>query len=308
MSFANLKRNRTDFSKLVQAAQETGGGQQQQRTGDPRMWKPTVDKAGNGYAVLRFLPPQEGQDIPWVRYWDHGFKGPTGQWYIEKSLSSIGQQDPVGEMNSRLWNSGIESDKEIARERKRRLHYVVNALVVSDPAAPENEGKVFMYQFGKKIFDKIMDLMQPQFPDEKPVNPFDFWEGADFLLKIRQVEGYRNYDKSEFSSPAALYDGDEAKLEAVYDQMHPISEFVDPANYKTYDELKAKLANVLGEAAPRTVKQEVAMDLDDEIPEFQSSPTPAAPSSPAPAITTAEASMSDDDDTMSYFAKLAAED
>ena len=308
MSFANLKRNRTDFSKLVQAAQETGGGQQQQRTGDPRMWKPTVDKAGNGYAVLRFLPPQEGQDIPWVRYWDHGFKGPTGQWYIEKSLSSIGQQDPVGEMNSRLWNSGIESDKEIARERKRRLHYVVNALVVSDPAAPENEGKVFMYQFGKKIFDKIMDLMQPQFPDEKPVNPFDFWEGADFLLKIRQVEGYRNYDKSEFRSPAALYDGDETKLETVYDQMHPISEFVDPANYKTYDELKAKLANVLGEAAPRTVKQEVAMDLDDEIPEFQSSPSPAAPSSPAPAITTAEASMSDDDDTMSYFAKLAAED
>ena len=308
MSFANLKRNRTDFSKLVQAAQETGGGQQQQRTGDPRMWKPTVDKAGNGYAVLRFLPPQEGQDIPWVRYWDHGFKGPTGQWYIEKSLSSIGQQDPVGEMNSRLWNSGIESDKEIARERKRRLHYVVNALIVSDPAAPENEGKVFMYQFGKKIFDKIMDLMQPQFPDEKPVNPFDFWEGADFLLKIRQVEGYRNYDKSEFRSPAALYDGDEAKLETVYDQMHPISEFVDPANYKTYDELKAKLANVLGEAAPRTVKQEVAMDLDDEIPEFQSSPSPTAPSSPAPAITTAEASMSDDDDTMSYFAKLAAED
>jgi len=307
MSFANLKRNRTDFSKLVQAAQETGGGQQQQRTGDPRMWKPTVDKAGNGYAVLRFLPPQEGQDIPWVRYWDHGFKGPTGQWYIEKSLSSIGQQDPVGEMNSRLWNSGIESDKEIARERKRRLHYVVNALVVSDPAAPENEGKVMMYQFGKKIFDKIMDLMQPQFPDEKPVNPFDFWEGADFLLKIRQVEGYRNYDKSEFRSPAALYDGDETKLEAVYDQMHPISEFVDPANYKTYDELKAKLANVLGEAAPRTVKQEVA--LDDEIPDFEPRTTPPQPqqqSTPQP-VATAESSM-DDEDTMSYFAKLAAED
>jgi len=307
MSFANLKRNRTDFSKLVQAAQETGGGQQQQRTGDPRMWKPTVDKAGNGYAVLRFLPPQEGQDIPWVRYWDHGFKGPTGQWYIEKSLSSIGQQDPVGEMNSRLWNSGIESDKEIARERKRRLHYVVNALVVSDPAAPENEGKVMMYQFGKKIFDKIMDLMQPQFPDEKPVNPFDFWEGADFVLKIRQVEGYRNYDKSEFRSPAALYDGDETKLEAVYDQMHPISEFVDPANYKTYDELKAKLANVLGEAAPRTVKQEVA--LDDEIPDFEPRTTPPQPqqqSTPQP-VATAESSM-DDEDTMSYFAKLAAED
>jgi hypothetical protein len=309
MSFANLKRNRTDFTKLVQAAQDTGGGAKQRQGGDPRMWKPTVDKAGNGYAVLRFLPQQEGQDIPWVRYWDHGFKGPTGQWYIEKSLSSIGQQDPVSEMNGRLWNSGIESDKEIARERKRRLHYVVNALVVSDPSNPETEGKVFMYQFGKKIFDKIMDVMQPQFPDEKPVNPFDFWEGADFVLKIRQVEGYRNYDKAEFRSPSSLYDGDESKLEKVYDQMHPINEFSDPAQYKSYDELKAKLANVLGEPAPRTVKQEV--ELDDEIPDFSArraqqeaaQPVQAAPD-PVP---TAESSM-DEDDTMSYFAKLAAED
>lgn len=306
MSFANLKRNRTDFSKLVQAAQETGS-KPQQTVGDPRIWKPTVDKAGNGYAVLRFLPAQDGQDIPWVRYWDHGFKGPTGQWYIEKSLSSIGQQDPVSEMNTRLWNSGIESDKDIVRDRKRRLHYVVNALVISDPAAPENEGKVFMYQFGKKIFDKIMDLMQPQFPDEKPINPFDFWEGADFVLKIRQVEGYRNYDKSEFRLPTSLYEGDEAKLEVVYDQMHPISEFVDPTNYKTYDELKAKLANVLGEPAPRTVKQEVALDLDDEIPDFRSSPSPTTATAPAAAIATAESSM-DEEDTMSYFAKLAAED
>ena len=307
MSFANLKRNRTDFSKLVSAAQSAGGGEQQKSYGDDRMWKPTVDKAGNGYAVLRFLPAQEGQDIPWVRYWDHGFKGPTGQWYIEKSLTSIGQQDPVGELNSKLWNSGYEDDKETARKQKRRLHYVVNALVVSDPAAPQNEGKVFMYQFGKKIFDKVMDLMQPQFPDEKPVNPFDFWEGADFVLKIRQVEGYRNYDKSEFRSPAALYDGDEVKLEAVYNQMHPISEFVDPSQYKTYDELKAKLSSVLGEPAPRTVKQEVAMDLDDEIPDFPSSPAASAPAAPEPVVTTAEATM-DDDDTMSYFAKLAAED
>jgi len=304
MSFANLKRNRTDFSKLVSAAQAAGGGEQKQSYGDDRMWKPTVDKAGNGYAILRFLPAAEGQDVPWVRYWDHGFKGPTGQWYIEKSLTTLGQTDPVSEMNTRLWNSGIEDDKDTVRKQKRRLHYVVNALVISDPSAPQNEGKVFMYQFGKKIFDKIMDLMQPQFPDEKPVNPFDFWEGADFVLKIRQVEGYRNYDKSEFRTPSPLFDGDETRLEEVYNKLHDVSEFTDPKNYKTYDELKTKMHQVLGEAVPRTVKQEV--ELDDEIPydNFKSA-EPAPVATPTP---TAEAITKEEDDTMSYFAKLAAED
>jgi len=305
MSLEALKRNRTDFNQLVQAAQSVGGGDtQNQSYKDEREWKPTVDKAGNGYAILRFLPAAEGQDIPWVRYWDHGFKGPTGQWYIEKSLTSIGQNDPVGELNSRLWNSGIDEDKETARKQKRRLHYVTNVYIVSDPSNPQNEGKVMIYKFGKKIFDKIMDLMQPQFPDEKPVNPFDFWDGADFVMKIRNVEGYRNYDKSEFKSQSALLDGDDAKLEGIYGQLHDISEFIDPKNYKSYDELKAKMYQVLGEQAPRTVKQTVA--LDDEIPDFdsrqQAAPQPAA----APAPHTAEAV--EEDDTMSYFAKLAAED
>ena len=305
MSFANLKRTRTDFSKLVAAAQSAGGEQQKKKYGDDRIWKPTVDKAGNGYAILRFLPATEGNELPWVRYWDHGFKGPTGQWYIERSLTSIGQQDPVSEMNTRLWNSGVESDKETVRQRKRRLHYVANVLVVSDPSAPENEGKVMMYQFGKKIFDKIMDQLQPEFPDEKPVDPFNFWEGADFVLKIRQVEGYRNYDKSEFRGASPLYDGDEEKLEAVYNKAYDLSEFSDPKNYKSYDELKAKLAQVLGEQAPRTVKEEVV--LDDEIPEF-----PRKAEAPA-AMPTAEAAMetassTDEEDTMSYFARLANED
>ena len=201
MSFENLKRNRDQISKLVQAAEQAGGGTTEKKSyADERIWKPTVDKAGNGYAVLRFLPASEGQDLPWVRYWDHGFKGPTGQWYIENSLTSIGQPDPVGELNSRLWNSGVDADKETARAQKRRLHYVTNVLVVSDPSAPHNEGKVMLYKFGKKIFDKLMDVMQPSFADETPVNPFDMWEGADFKLKIRNVEGYRNYDKSEFAS------------------------------------------------------------------------------------------------------------
>jgi hypothetical protein len=304
MSFSNLKRTRTDFSKLVAAAQTAGG--EKKNYGDDRMWKPSVDKAGNGYAIFRFLPAVEGNDLPWARYWDHGFKGPTGQWYIERSLTSIGQPDPVSEMNTRLWNSGIEADKETVRQRKRRLHYVANILVISDPANPDNEGKVFLFQFGKKIFDKIMDQLQPEFPDEKPVDPFNMWEGSDFVLKIRNVEGYRNYDKSEFRSPSALYDGDEAKLEEVYNKLHDLSEFTDPAKYKSYDELKTKLAHVLGEHAPRTVKEEVA--LDDEIPYDRFDQKAAS----EPQIATAEAVMESaddgDDDTMSYFARLANED
>tara|TARA_R100000734_G_C3318928_1_gene113799 strand:- start:5783 stop:6673 length:891 start_codon:yes stop_codon:yes gene_type:complete len=296
MSFANLKSNRDQIAKLIQAADQAGGGEKKSYA-DDRIWKPTVDKAGNGYAVLRFLPSGEGQELPWVRYWDHGFKGPTGLWYIENSLTSIGQPDPVGELNSRLWNSGIESDKDRARDQKRRLHYVVNMLVLQDPSNPTNEGKVFLYKFGKKIFDKIMDSMQPEFADESPVNPFDFWEGADFKLKIRNVEGYRNYDKSEFAAPTALYDADDTKLEAVYNQLHDLSEFSDPKNYKSYDELKAKLARVLGEEAvgggAPTVVQMNQMN--------EPAPAPVQPE-------TAEDIPSEDDDTMSYFARLANED
>ena len=295
-----MKRNRDQISKLVQAAESVGGGEKKNYD-DDRVWKPTVDKAGNGYAVLRFLPAKEGEDLPWVRYWDHGFKGPTGQWYIENSLTSIGQPDPVGELNSRLWNSGVEADKEKARSQKRRLHYVVNALVVQDPSAPHNEGRVVLYKFGKKIFDKIMDVMQPQFADEQPVNPFDFWEGADFKLKIRQVEGYRNYDKSEFASPSSMSD-DEARLEAVYNQLHSLSEFTEPKNYKSYDELKAKLSRVLGEDAgfgSPLMAEERMMNTPVMQPEI-----PVAEPVTAEQVTNTD----DMDDTMSYFAKLANDD
>jgi len=297
MSFANLKTNRDSISKLIQAAEATGGGGEKKSYTDERIWKPTVDKAGNGYAVLRFLPAMEGQELPWVRYWDHGFKGPTGLWYIENSLTSIGQPDPVGELNSRLWNTGNEADKDRARDQKRRLHYVVNALVLQDPSAPQNEGKVFIYKFGKKIFDKIMDSMQPEFADEKAVNPFDFWEGAEFKLKIRNVEGYRNYDKSEFGGTSSLYDGDDTKLEAVYNQLHDLSEFSDPKNYKTYDELKLKLAKVLGEDVVNSGAPTMAQTAQMNEP----APAPITP-------TTAEDIPSEDDDTMSYFARLANED
>ena len=262
MSFANLKRNKSNISKLIQAAESAGGGNEKKSYGDDRLWKPSVDKAGNGFAILRFLPAAEGAELPWVRYWDHGFKGPTGQWYIEKSLTSIGQQDPVSEHNSELWNTGIEANKDTVRRQKRRLHYVVNALVVSDPANPQNEGKVMLYQFGKKIFDKIMDVMQPQFQDEDPINPFDFWAGANFKLKIRQVEGYRNYDKSEFASGTALSQDDD-ELEGYYNSMHDLTEFTDAKNYKTYDELKTKLDRVLGN---QTMTTAAAVSLDTAEP------------------------------------------
>ena len=297
MSLENLKSMRgSSIDKLVKAAEAVSTTKTESNSyDDDRFWKPTRDKAGNGYAVIRFLPQKEGEDLPWVRYWDHGFKGPTGLWYIENSLTSINQPDPVSEHNSVLWNSGRDEDKALAREQKRRLHYVSNVLVISDPDNPQNEGKVFLYKFGKKIFDKIMDVMQPQFADETPVNPYDFWEGADFKLKIRKVEGWVNYDKSEFSAPSALFDGDEGRLNEVYGQLYALQDFLDPKNYKTYDELKAKLNRVLG------VDAGVSMEAPAPAPVADPAPMAEADTSFPPADDAQE------DDTLSYFARVAKE-
>ena len=293
MSFANLKSNRgSSIDNLVKAAEAVSTKTETKSYADDRFWKPTQDKAGNGYAVIRFLPAKEGEDLPWVRYWDHGFKGPTGLWYIENSLTSIGQPDPVSESNGLLWNSGREEDKQTARDRKRRLHYVSNIMVVSDSANPEAEGKVFLYKFGKKIFDKIMDQMQPQFADEEPVNPFDFWEGADFKIKIRKVEGWTNYDKSEFAAPAAVAGGDDEALEAIYGKLYSLSEFTNPEHYKTYAELKAKLNRVLGVDAGATMAPE----------DMQYAPAPSEKVAEPEPVATSEGN---EDDTLSYFAKLA---
>ena len=313
MSFSNLKKNRgRNIEKLVNEAEKinSGGGGNNNKYVDERIWKPSVDKSGNGYAVIRFLPAPDGEELPWVRYWDHGFKGPTGLWYIEKSLTTIGQNDPVSEMNSRLWNSGREEDKQVARDRKRRLHYVSNIYVVKDPANPENEGKVFLYQFGKKIFDKIMDMMQPQFQDEDPVDPFDFWEGADFKLKIRNVEGYRNYDKSEFAAPAPLLGGDDDELEGVYNRMYSLKEYVDPKNFKSYEELATKLQRVLGEGSTETMTTAESISLDESSsgPSFKSSESKVESSAPSEPMNATADDDDDDDDTLSYFAKLAAQD
>lgn len=297
MSFANLKRSRNTIDKLTAAAQASQSTTKSYV--DDRMWKPTVDKQNNGYAVIRFLPANEGSDLPWAKYWDHAFKGPTGKWYIEKSLTSIDGEDPVGQMNSKLWNSGMEADKETARRQKRRLHHVSNIMVVSDPGNPANEGKTFMFQFGKKIFDKVMDAMQPEFADETPMNPFDFWEGADFKLKIRDVEGYRNYDKSEFSSPRPLSEDDE-KLESIYNNLHNLGEFTDPTKYKSYAELESKMHSVLGTTTQPTIAQERSLG--------EEAPAPTMRSTPAPEQVTAATTDDGGDDTMNYFASLVNDD
>ena len=295
MSLAALKKQNS-LDSLLGAAQRESAPQEKKSYVDERLWKPTMDKTGNGYAVIRFLPAPKGEDLPWVKLWNHAFQGPTGQWYIENSLTTLGNNDPVSEYNSKLWNSGIESDKEIARRQKRKLSYYSNIYVVSDTANPQNEGKVFLYRYGKKIFDKVMEEMQPPFPDTDPINPFDFWEGANFKLKLRKVDGYWNYDLSSFDGSTKLLD-DEDELENVWGSQYSLSEFTAPSNFKTYDELKTRLDMVLS-GVTKTGTVETLME--DE---------PTAPSkvdtNPAPAPTV---SVDDgDDDAFSYFEKLVEE-
>jgi hypothetical protein len=289
--FSKLKRNSNSFEKLTKAIESTSTNVEAGSKEDDRFWQPEVDKAGNGMAVIRFLPSPavDGDEaLPWVRYWNHGFQGPGG-WYIENSLTTLNQKDPVSEYNSVLWNSGIEANKEIARKQKRRLTYIANILVVSDPKNPDNEGQIKLYKFGKKIFDKISEAMNPEFADETPLNPFDFWAGANFKIKIRQVEGYRNYDKSEFDKPSELLDGDDKKLEALWKKEYSLKEFVDPSQFKSYDVLKAKLDKILGldGVVPVTTKAE-----DTFIASTKASVTPSL----------------DEDEDLEYFRSLAEKD
>lgn len=296
-SLSELRNNRGNFDSLMKEVEKIANPTTTQDSrDDDRFWTPEVDKAGNGYAVIRFLPAPKGEEMPWARVWNHGFQGPTGKWYIENSLTTIGKPDPVSELNSELWNSGSEANKEIARKQKRRLTYICNILVVQDPSRPENEGKVKLYKFGKKIFDKIKDAMQPEFPDSEPINPFDFWKGADFKLKIRKYEGYRNYDKSEFDSVKVLSE-DDNHLDSIWSQCHSLVDFTDPRHFKSYEELKKKLDSVLS-GVPAAVRHAEEVDLAAPVAR------PAAPVAPAATVT----QLDDDDDSISYFSSLANDD
>ena len=305
MSFASLKKAAKTGNNLAKLTQEieklnqpAGGG-----GADERLWKPELDKSGNGYAVLRFLPAPDGEDMPWAKIWSHSFKGPGGQWYIENSLTTLGKDDPVGNLNRELWNSGREQDKATARVQKRKLSYYSNVYVVSDPAHPENEGRVFLYKFGKKIFDKLVEAMQPAFADETPLDPFNLWKGADFKVKIRKVDGYWNYDKSEFAAPATLGGFDDAQLEDIWKKGYSLAEFEDPKNFKSFDDLKKRLDLVLGKTSVRPAPTPVDESQEEVVPanwgkevsDFREKAVASAP-------------VSGEEDTLSYFASLAEED
>lgn len=300
MTLDNIRKNNS-LDKLLGAVKTENQPQEKKSYTDERIWKPELDKSGNGYAVLRFLPAVHGEDLPWAKVYSHAFQGPTGQWYIENSLTTVGANDPVSEYNSKLWNTGVESDKEIARKQKRKLSYYSNVYVVSDPKHPENEGKVFLFKYGKKIYDKLLAAMQPEFEDESPINPFDPFSGANFKLKIRKVDGYWNYDKSEFESPSKLFE-DEAKVEDVCSKAFALSEFTQKSNFKSYDELKTRLDVVLsGTVSVGNVTDGIA-EVKQEKPTATSAATTQATetTSKQPEIDDTE-----EDDTMSYFEKLA---
>ena len=294
MDFETLKSSSSGFDKLTKALEQNLNPEDQSNKNkyqDDRFWKPELDKTGNGYAVIRFLPAVEGEELPWQRVWSHAFQD-KGGWYIENSLTTLNQKDPVSEENTRLWNTGVDSDKEIARKRKRKLSYYANILIVSDPKHPENEGQVKLFKFGKKIFDKITEAMQPAFEDEAAINPFDFWKGANFKLKIRKVDGYWNYDKSEFETPTVVASDDNA-IKEIWAKQYALKPFLAPDNFKTYDELKEKLNRVLaGTRNAETVDK-----------------TSLPPQSNGKAKSMNDSvDASDDDDTMSYFSKLAEDE
>jgi hypothetical protein len=299
MDFESLKQSSGNFDKITKALEASSEPQQAKSSNkyqDDRLWKPELDKTGNGYAVLRFLPATSGEEMPWQRVWTHAFQD-KGGWFIENSLTTLNQKDPVSEENSRLWNTGVDSDKEIARKRKRKLSYYANVLIVSDPKHPQHEGQVKLFKFGKKIFDKITEAMQPAFEDETPINPFDFWKGANFKLKIRKVDGYWNYDKSEFEGVSQIKESDD-DIKAIWSKQYPLLPFVDPSNFKSYDELKSKLNRVItGQQNTTSIE---SVDLPPQTTEQ------VVPSQPV--VDNDSMSSDGDDDTLSYFSKLADEE
>jgi hypothetical protein len=244
----------------------------------------------------------------------HAFQGPGG-WYIENSLTTVGQKDPVSEFNRGLWNSGSEKDKDTVRKQKRKLSYYSNIYVVRDPANPANEGKVFLFKYGKKIFDKILNAMQPEFDDEDPINPFDFWQGANFKIKIVKKDGYWNYDKSEFDRVAPLLEDDDA-LEAIWKKEYSLSAITAPDQFKSYEDLEKRMNYVLGVGGTTTATQSRA--VVDQEDEFESYSAPVSRESKvmeeleesytrskSPSLPKITSTDEDEDDALSYFQRLA---
>ena len=315
MSFADLKKQSSLGSltqKLVKEVEKmstTSGG------ADERLWKPEMDKTGNGFAVIRFLPAPEGEELPWAKMYSHAFQGPGG-WYIENSLTTTGGKDPVSEYNRELWNSGSEADKETVRKQKRKLSYYSNIYVVKDPANPANEGRVFLFKYGKKIFDKIMEAMQPEFEDETPINPFDFWQGANFKLKIVKKDGYWNYDKSEFGSVEPLLDDDDA-LEALWKKEYSLTALTAPDQFKSYEDLERRMNMVLGlkGASSSPTRSRAVVEQEEEYESYAQTPSVESKvaeeleesfaRSKSPSLPKITQEDEDEDDALAYFQRLA---
>ena len=308
MSFDSLKKQSKLGSLTEKLVKEVEKLNSTSSGADDRLWRPEMDKTGVGSAIIRLLPAPEGEDLPWVKMYSHAFQGPGG-WFIENSLTTLGQKDPVSEHNRELWNSGSEKDKETVRKQKRKLNYYSNIYVVKDPLHPENEGKVFLFKFGKKIFDKILNAMQPEFEDEEPMNPYDFWTGGNFRLKIRKVEGYWNYDKSEFDKPSPLLDDDDA-MEALWKKEYSLSAIVAADQFKSYEDLQKRLNYTLGQktAARAVAEQEEVYDSyvqtptkeDKVVEELEESYR----KSKSPSLPVVTSSDEDEDDALQYFQKL----
>lgn len=313
MDIKSLRAMRNDFTKIASEFDKVASGTDGKSYEDTRFWKPERDKAGNATATIRFLARTEGDDLPWVKVFSHAFKGPTGRWYIENSLTTLGQADPVSELNQRLWNESEDDNspqRKQVRTQKRKLNYISNILVVNDPKHPENNGKVFLFKYGKKVFDKIMDKARPTFEDEAPVNVFDYWEGANFKLRMKTVDKFPNYDSSEFEAISAVADSDEEIL-AIAQQQHKLAEFLDPKQFKSYDELKKKLEQVLSgtPVSGSAMDDATADDAPAALSQAAARPAPASRAAPQPAARPpkAAAPMDDDEDTLSYFQSLAAD-
>lgn len=263
-TFSQLKKNsgsKNNLERLTKYAEELGGNKKRQA--DERFWYPAVDKAGNGSALIRFLPTPDGGQHEFVRLFTHGFQ--EKRWFIENCPTTIGGKCPVCEHNSELWNTGVEAHKALVRGsgnkagRKRQLSYIANIYVIKDPANPENEGKVFLFRYGKKIHDMIQFAMKPPadgIEEIDPIDPYDLWEGANFKMVIRNVDGRRNYDKSGFLASTPLMK-DDAKLEEIWKSEYDIEEFVSKGSFKDYNTLMTQFNAALGAVAPQTTRQAV---------------------------------------------------
>lgn len=306
-TLSELRKSRASiFDKITKDidAATTGGGRKE----DPRFWSMTPDKEGNGSAVIRFMPPVKGDELPWVKTFSFGFKGTTGKWYINESPTTIGLPDPVSDRNQADWATNDPVIQDEVRKRKRRTTYISNVVVLKDPANPDNVGKIFLFKYGKKIHDMLVNKAKPEFEDDKPVLVYDIWEGANFKLRMKKVAGYTNYDSSEFDSVSEMFAGDEEKQQAAIDGCHRLAEFVDPSRFKSYEVLKAEFDKAMSGSsiAPAASRSSSIDDSDEEVTQAPVS-KPAAPRKVEPIKKKAETTSTDDDD-MDYFRKLMESD